>query len=133
MIINGEKITYYCLTPLEINYIHTIMYLEARGEGYYGLRRVVEVLFNRMNDTRWRNDIRSVIRAENQFEPVSTGLFDRHLGREFPEMIDRALRSVFEQERLMSEEVVWFRAGHKGWHARALTLYEIYGAHAFYI
>ncbi|MGD9676742.1 MAG: cell wall hydrolase [Vulcanibacillus sp.] len=61
-------------TDEELDWLAKIIYTEARDEPYEGLVAVGAVVVNRVESSRFPNEIYDVIFQKNQFTPVTTGL-----------------------------------------------------------
>ncbi|MGN0496555.1 MAG: cell wall hydrolase [Lachnospiraceae bacterium] len=68
----------YCASDLR--YLTSIIYCEARGEGYAGQKAVGIVVMNRVESELFPNDIEEVIYQSGQFAPVSNGSLSAALG-----------------------------------------------------
>ena len=71
-------------TNLDVNVddeylLATIIFCEAGNQSYEGKVAVGNVVLNRVASGKFPNTIKDVIYASGQFEPVSTGWFDREL------------------------------------------------------
>lgn len=68
--ISGTRMT---LNDGELLLMYKIVAAEAEGESFEGKAAVAEVIFNRVDDSRFPNNVHDVIYAANQFSPVSNG------------------------------------------------------------
>lgn len=57
----------------DLRYLTSIIYCEARGEGYAGQKAVGIVVMNRVESELFPNDVKEVIYQSGQFSPVSNG------------------------------------------------------------
>lgn len=64
-------------TDLELRYLAAITYLEAGNQPYQAKLGVANVVLNRVKDSRYPNNIISVLYQSWQFEPAMTGSLDR--------------------------------------------------------
>ncbi|MGN0438083.1 MAG: cell wall hydrolase [Lachnospiraceae bacterium] len=74
---DNTKETY---TDADLRYLTSIIYCEARGEGFAGQKAVGIVVMNRVESELFPNDIESVIYQSGQFSPVSNGSLSSALG-----------------------------------------------------
>jgi spore germination cell wall hydrolase CwlJ-like protein len=120
------------LTPEEIAVLEKIVQAEAGGEDQQGKRLVVNVIWNRLNDRRFPNNVKDIIFQPNQFEPVRNGAYDRAVpSSETKKAVQEALCINHSQGAL------YFRSA-KGatpdcWHEQALKFLFQHGGHRFYI
>ena len=118
----------------ELDILYRIAWAEARGEDNKGLILVINVIMNRVNSPRFRNQnsIREVVFAPRQFTPITNGAFDRATpNQRIKDAVHRALRGED-----YSRGALFFRAvrGAEGsWHETALTALFDHGGHRFYI
>lgn len=66
----GTKDTY---TESDLRYLTSIIYCEARGEGFAGQKAVGIVVMNRVESELFPDDIEGVIYQSGQFSPASNG------------------------------------------------------------
>lgn len=64
------------LNQAELDMLTAMIYCEARGESYEGQLAVGYVITNRIRSSKFPNDLESVLRQGNQFEPAGSGRFD---------------------------------------------------------
>lgn len=67
----------YSLTSEERELLAKLLYCEGRGESVECQRAIVSVVMNRLDSGKWGNDLKSVIYAKGQFEPVARGLINK--------------------------------------------------------
>lgn len=60
-------------TESDLRYLTSIIYCEARGEGYAGQKAVGIVVMNRVKSELFPDDVQEVIYQSGQFSPVSNG------------------------------------------------------------
>ena len=60
-------------TASELRYMTSIIYCEARGEGYVGQKAVGIVVMNRVRNKQFPDTIKEVIYQSGQFSPVRNG------------------------------------------------------------
>lgn len=60
-------------TETDVRYLTSIIYCEARGEGYAGQKAVGIVVMNRVRDYQFPNNVVDVIYQKGQFSPVRNG------------------------------------------------------------
>lgn len=110
------------LTDSEKDLLACILFLEAGNQSITGQRAVVEVIFNRILDPRFPNDLTSVIFAQNQFTTVNS------LHRAAPTDTQYAVIEMVLQESVpvLPENVVYFATTPANG-----TLYEKIGGHCF--
>lgn len=61
------------LTDSELQAMYKIVAAEARGESFAGKVAVAEVILNRVDSSKFPNDVTSVIYQAKQFQPVASG------------------------------------------------------------
>lgn len=66
-------------TESELRYMSSIIYCEARGEGYAGQKAVGIVVMNRVRSDSFPNSVKEVIYQRGQFSPVRNGSLDKAL------------------------------------------------------
>lgn len=74
--INENNCLRTTLTENELQVMYKIVAAEARGESFQGKVAVAEVILNRVDSSKFPNDVISVIYQAKQFEPVSSGSID---------------------------------------------------------
>lgn len=68
----------YCID--QIDYIAACVQAEARNQGEYGMRLVADVIFNRIDDNRFKGDNAiDIINAPHQFQVVDDGALQKQL------------------------------------------------------
>ncbi|MCM1157823.1 MAG: cell wall hydrolase [Bacteroidales bacterium] len=66
-------------TDVDVRYLTSIIYCEARGEGYAGQKAVGIVVMNRVRDYQFPNSVTEVIYQRGQFSPVRNGSLNKAL------------------------------------------------------
>lgn len=110
-----------------------IIYAEAGGEPYEGMKAVGTVIMNRVADSRFPNTIREVIFAKGQFDPVKNGGNAKFNGEPSAEALNAATE-VINGYRSFGAEVVYFynpRTSTDGWIVRNTVTVKMIGGHAF--
>lgn len=93
----------------ELEYLAACVEAEAGTQGLMGKRIVVDVILNRVDDTRFPNSIIGVINAPNQFEVVHNGAINKvSISQETFDAIK------MELEHRTDTEVIYFRNNHYG-------------------
>ena len=93
----------------DIDLLNRIVVAEAGNQSEYGKRLVIDVVLNRIDSIRWRDDdtIWEVIAHPGQFETYSNGAYTRvDLDESINELI------VNELSNRTNVDVVFFRTGH---------------------
>lgn len=110
-------------TQEEIELIALCVMAEAEGECEYGLRLVIDVILNRMDDPHFPDTIYDVIYQKNQF----AGMYGDRITRCYVK--DELVQLVREElENRTDYDVVFFRTGH--YHSYGVPMFQV-GAHYF--
>jgi len=119
------------VTDEERHLLYDIGWAEAEGEGKYGIIRVINVIFNRLDCPNFPGTIHEIVFQPRQFSPVWNGRLARAMPCQYvKDAVQMALNGVD-----YSQGALFFRAvvGAEGsWHERALTRLFDYGGHRFY-
>ena len=115
----------------ELDILNRIAWAEARGEDDKGIILVVNVIMNRVKSPGFPNNIRDVVFAPKQFEPVSNGAYDRATpDQRIKNVVKRALDGEdYSQGALFFRTI---KGADGGWHETALARLFEHGAHRFY-
>lgn len=90
--------------------IAQLVQAEAGNQDLTGMRYVVDVVLNRVDDPRFPDTIEEVIYQKNQFSVVSNGMFKRAAGN----ISDDAYLAVeMEWNERLDDGIVYFNAGSK--------------------
>lgn len=115
LVIKGQN--EFTLTPDEMELLARIVHAEAGNQDMVGKRLVVDVVLNRMVDSKFPNTIGGVIYQIGQFTKPSATYTDSDM-----EAV------ILECERRIDTEILWFRTG--SYHNVGTPAYQ-HGAHYF--
>lgn len=99
------------LTDTEMLLMYKIVAAEAEGECFEGKAAVAEVIFNRVNDSRFPSNIHDVIYAPNQFSPVSNGSIETkypNCSQSEKQNVEKAVNAALNNSNY-SEGALFFR------------------------
>jgi len=120
------------VTDAERHLLYDIGWAEAEGEGKYGIIRVINVIFNRLDCPNFPDTIHEIVFQPRQFSPVWNG----RLARATPcQYVKDAVQMALDGADY-SQGATFFRtvSGAEGsWHERALNRIFTYGNHHFYV
>lgn len=92
----------------ELDLLAALVYAEAGNQSFEGKCRVVDVVLNRVDDTRFPNTITEVVYQKNQFGPVSNGALDAA----YSKVTDEEYRAVMQEVRKrIDQEILYFCSG----------------------
>lgn len=93
----------------ELEYLAACVEAEAGTQGMMGKRLVVDVILNRVDDSRFPDNITDVINAQGQFQVVSNGSINKvDITQETFEAIE------LELKHRTDSEILYFRNKHYG-------------------
>ena len=104
-----ELLTTWCIetpTDYEIDLLVRCVYAEAGNQPEEGIRAVVDVIRNRVNDTRFPDSIEGVITAQDQFAVYTFG--SMWLVEVTQDKIDLVLDEWMTDTPVLSEEYIYF-------------------------
>lgn len=123
-------------TAYDINYedsqmLARLAMAEAGNQDIYGKALVIMVVLNRVQDSQFPDTISEVIMQENQFTPVSNGVFYEV---EPDDECYEALDLIISQGWNESQGALYFEgcSNADNWHSRNLEYLFIHGDHRFY-
>ena len=124
----------YGITGEELDLLEKIVQAEAGGEDLKGKILVANVILNRVNSSKFPNDIKSVIMAGRQFSPVSDGrIWTVTVSSETKEAVQRALDGEdYSMGALYFMARSAADASNVTWFDRALTWLFKHGGHEFF-
>ena len=98
----------YQATDAEKELLALLAFCEAGNQGIEGMRRVISVVFNRIDDPRFPGNVRDVIYATGQFSVASNGSMEKNVPS------DEARRAVEMEleERIDTTSLYFGRAPH---------------------
>lgn len=82
---------------------------EAGNQDLAGKRLIVDVVLNRVRDSRFPNTIEEVIYEDNQFSPVKDGGLDRSMWTVTPDCFKAVEMEFYGNE--LDDDVIYFCAG----------------------
>ena len=88
-----------------------IVYCEAGGESYKGKLAVAAVVVNRVQSSRYPDNVEAVIKQKSQFSAVRSGRFARTLKKGAPNSCYEAAIEALQGESPVGNAMS-FRAGH---------------------
>ncbi len=123
---NGATIT---LTYDNFVYLCKLVQREAVSEDLEGRIMVADLVFNRVSDRHFPNDVISVINEKNQFSPVKNGTIDKAVPKKIT--IDAVLYAIAGVD--YSQGAVYFKMTnhYSKWFATRTPLFS-HGSHTFY-
>lgn len=95
----------------ELDMLAAIVYCEAGGECYKGKLAVAAVVVNRVQSSRYPNNVEDVIKQKSQFSPVRSGRFAKTLKKGAPSSCYDAAVEALQGESPVGNAMS-FRAGH---------------------
>lgn len=96
----------------ELQTLAILVMAEAGNQDLTGKRLVVDVVLNRVDDSRWPNTITEVINQPYQFSPMSNGAFEKAAET----VTDECFEAVaLELESRLDYEIHYFCAGGYGY------------------
>lgn len=98
-------------TDSELDMLAAIVYCEAGGESYKGKLAVAAVVVNRVQSSRYPDNVEAVIKQKSQFSPVSSGRFAKTLKTGAPSSCYEAAIEALQGESPVGNAMS-FRAGH---------------------
>ncbi|MCR5788338.1 MAG: cell wall hydrolase [Lachnospiraceae bacterium] len=104
-----------------------IVEAEAKSEDVYGKRLVANVVLNRMDSSRYPDDIEQVILDEGQFDPVENGIYYRTVPTEDAKY---AVMTALNGEDDSQSALYFQRSASHYWGDK--TYLFRYGSHSFY-
>lgn len=108
----------------ELQMLAILIMAEAGNQDLTGKRLVVDVVLNRVDDSRWPNTITDVINQPYQFSPMTDGGFERAAQTVTQECFDAV---SMELESRLDYQIHYFCAGGYGYGEAAYK----YGDHYF--
>lgn len=108
----------------ELQMLAILVMAEAGNQDFKGKRLVVDVVLNRVDDSRWPDTISEVINQKGQFSPMTDGGFERAAQTVTQECFDAV---SMELESRLDYQIHYFCAGGYGYGERAYK----YGDHYF--
>lgn len=118
-------------TEVELDILYRIVEAEATGEDIKGKILIVNVIINRINDTRFPNDVESVVfqrKPVTQFSPISD---KRYYTVEVTEDTKDAVYQAIELEKDYSQGALFFHSASINPRWRYKKLFQ-HGNHIFY-
>ena len=103
-----EKIESYNMDEKEM--LYKIVWKESRNQGLDGMRRVCDVVLNRVDDPRFPNNIKDVLLAPGQFTTAKK-LYSVVYDEETVKAVNMEL-SVSKEDRLDNESIYFGRKAH---------------------
>lgn len=94
----------------ELDMLAAIVYCEAGGESYKGKLAVAAVVVNRVQSSRYPNNVEAVIKQKGQFSPVRSGRFSKTLKKGAPSSCYEAAIEALQGESPVGNAMS-FRAG----------------------
>lgn len=123
----------------DLPWIARTAYGEARGEGYYGMRLVAEVIINRMKDRRWPKTAKGVVLQKWQFscwnsnDPNREAILSVNLHNPFYREAYHATINAAKMEDISKGANHYFSMSIKmPWWAKKMKHTLTYGRHRFY-
>ena len=108
----------------ELQMLAILVMAEAGNQDLTGKRLVVDVVLNRVDDSRWPNTITEVINQPYQFSPMRNGAFEKAAET----VTDECFEAVaLELESRLDYDIHYFCAGGYGY---GISAYK-YGDHFF--
>ena len=104
-----------------------IVEAEAQSEDTYGKRLVANVVLNRLNSSRYPDEIENVILDEGQFKPVGTGVYYKTVPTEEAKY---AVMTALNGED-DSQNALFFQRSASSYWGEKTYLFR-YGSHSFY-
>ena len=95
----------------ELDMLAAIVYCEAGGESYKGKLAVAAVVVNRVQSSRYPDNVEAVIKQKKQFSPVGSGKFAKILKKGAPSSCYDAAIEALQGESPVGN-CMSFRAGH---------------------
>ena len=95
----------------ELDMLAAIVYCEAGGESYKGKLAVAAVVVNRVQSSRYPDNVEAVIKQKSQFSPVRSGRFAKTLKKGAPNSCYEAAIEALQGESPVGNAMS-FRAGH---------------------
>ena len=95
----------------ELDMLAAIVYCEAGGESYKGKLAVAAVVVNRVQSSRYPDNLEAVIKQKSQFSPVRSGRFAKTLKKGAPSSCYDAAIEALQGESPVGNAMS-FRAGH---------------------
>lgn len=93
----------------ELEYLAACVEAEAGTQGMMGKRLVVDVILNRVDDSRFPDNITDVINAQGQFAVVSNGSINK------VDITQETFKAIeLELKQRTDNEILYFRNGHYG-------------------
>ena len=121
--------TLYGMDPWEAYMVMKIAMAEAESEGVEGKALVILVVFNRVDDDRFPDNISDVIYQKYQFSPISDGRFDSvEPDRECYEALEMVQNGWDESQGALFFESL----SASQWHSNNLQFLFQKGNHYFY-
>ena len=123
--------TLYSISHEDSQMLVRLAMAEAGNQDIYGKALVMVVVLNRVQDSQFPDTISEVIMQENQFTPVSNGVFYEV---EPDDECYEALNWVMLQGWDESQGALYFEScsNADNWHSRNLEYLFIHGDHRFY-
>jgi len=110
-----------------------VVWAEANGEGFHGMLMVAEVMANRLNHPAFPNNMREMLTAPRQWQPVRTGAYRR--APQDNSEARAALEQALAGNTNLTNGSTYFRTvvGSPGsWHDRTLNHQVTYRGHMFF-
>ena len=98
-----ETMVYKTIQNLSVNdreLLARMAYCEAYSEGEEGMKRVIDVVLNRRDSSKFPNSIRDIIFAEGQFDCVNTTRFKGYVPSGVYKLVDEEMAERIDTESL---------------------------------
>ncbi|MBQ9625386.1 MAG: cell wall hydrolase [Clostridia bacterium] len=113
----------------DIELLCKICHAESRGESTKGQMAVANVVINRMKSERFPNTVSGVVYQKGQFQPVSSKSFAATVPSE---KVRESVRRVLNGERVVEDDVLYFKSVSCKVQWKKLKLRTQIGNHLFY-
>lgn len=120
--ISARKIKY---TQADLDLLAAIVYCESGNQSYEGKLAVANVILNRVEDSRFPNDIKGVVYAPRQFSPARNGRLKKTLQNKAPQACYDAAEAALNGENNVEGYLYFDGKRHQGG-------YKKIGAHYFW-
>lgn len=117
-------------TPLELEMVARIVWLEARGETETTQRCVAEVIFNRLRSGLWGDCLTDVLWAETENGAPEFETVDDMWTAEVDPAILEMVKSIFYAGCRIPKRILWFRADR--YHSWAGAVDEFASDHTYF-
>lgn len=113
----------------DIELLCKITHAESRGEGTKGQMAVANVILNRVKSGRFPDTIKGVIFQKGQFTPAAKSSF---YSIKPSSQVRESVQRVIDGERVLSDDVLYFKSKRSGAGWGNYTLKATIGNHMFY-